>query len=145
MLPPHNKKAFSRYLLQALQGGLQKGTTPPCYKDLEHRQIMELKAELRARSQCQNFGSMHYSSKTGDSHGQGQAFCFSNVPNMQCSGLFFEGKIKKSHPPAALPIIPFLSFFLFFLFFQSAQLYPNPVRLKKTQVLCIVLTLRHKT
>lgn len=39
--PPPNKRAFSRCLLQALKGGLQKHTAPSCCKDFEHRQLVE--------------------------------------------------------------------------------------------------------
>lgn len=82
---------------RVLRGRLQKGTAPPRRGNPEHRQAVELGAEVGARSRRQHVGNACYSSKTGDSHGQGQAFCFSNAPNVQSAGLFFEGKLSKNH------------------------------------------------
>lgn len=89
-------------------------------------------AEVEARSQYQSFGSVCYSSMTGDSHGQGQAF---QVLPMCIVQVCF---LRESHPKStssfyfAHKLSP--SLFIFFSNLESS--FPSQVRLKKSSLHC---------
>lgn len=83
MIPPCNKKSFSRSLLQAFDG-LQMDTAPPCSQDLEH---WELEAKMGAWTQDPSTSTLGSSSNTGDSQGQRWAFSFSDASNVQVCSL----------------------------------------------------------
>lgn len=137
--PPHNKRAFSSCLLQALKGGLQKDTAPSCCKAFEHRQLMEGRWD-GSKIPGPKFW-VCVTAATLETP-MGRARLSKCSPCALCRFVFWGKAIQNLLLPSTLPINSLLLLLLFFQ--QSTELFSKSGGAQKNQVPCTVVSLGHR-